>query len=112
MNSNDRIYGACSWRVARNTVSHHAFHSGFVEAMAGRPFDYAALDAMTEFEQHRYENGREVAMECQQARLTIRWTRPDAVPRALRDFITSRALTRRAGLPRTDPYICRRLRRS
>jgi hypothetical protein len=104
---NDTIHGACSWRSARHAVCHHAFHTGFVEAMSGKPFDYAALDAMTEYEQHRYENGRELAWECRQARLTIRWTRRDAVPRALRDFITSRALRRRAGLPRTDPYRAR-----
>lgn len=107
MSLNDSFRGADSWRKARPTVSHHAFHAGFVAVMEGRPFDYALLDMMTEYEQHRYENGREVAMECRQARLNIRWSRPDAVPRILRDFITSRALCRRARLPRTDPYRCR-----
>lgn len=107
MSFNDAICGATSWRAARTVVSHRVFHQGFVEAMAGKPFDYALLDGMNPYDQWRYENGREVAVECQQARLRIRWTSRERVPRRLRDFITSRALCRRAALSRTDPYRCR-----
>jgi hypothetical protein len=105
MAPNDNIHGARSWRVARVVAAHRAFHDGFTEAMRGLPLDYRRLDAMTEMDQHRYENGREVALEwLSSTRAALRWSSRDRIPRALRDFITSRALQRAAQLPRTDPY--------
>ena len=102
--ANDRFGGACSWRQAKPVLLHPRFYQGFRDALAGRPFDYAYVDALPEPAQHLYENGREVAAECLQAGLRPRWSSRDRIPRALKDLVVGRALRRARDEPRTDPH--------
>lgn len=101
--TNDPILGARTWPRAEAIVRHPRFHEGFCEAMTGRPFDYGKADRFTAFEQHRYENGREIAAECRCAGLRIDWPDHQRVPGPLKYFLQARIAARRTGGGR-DPY--------
>lgn len=103
---NDRFFGVTNWRRARTIARHPRFHEGFAEAMAGQPFDYAKADRLTAFEQHRYENGRELAAECRCAGLCIDWRRRNSLPDALKGFLIGRVRERASG-GRSGPYRSR-----
>lgn len=103
--ANDPIRGALNWRQARTALRHPRFYEGFQEAMAGLPFDYGRLDRLSEADQHRYENGREIALECRNAGLEIRWPQRESVPLALKRLVLDRARRRADGARRTAPYV-------
>ncbi|WP_156995403.1 hypothetical protein [Elstera litoralis] len=84
-------------------MQHPRFHEGFCEAMNGQPFDYEKLNVLSIFEQHRYENGREIAAECRCAGLRIDWLDRQRVPGPLKHFLRVRIAARRCGRGR-DPY--------
>ncbi|MFD2265056.1 hypothetical protein ACFSM5_19280 [Lacibacterium aquatile] len=101
--ANDRIFGAGSWRRARDIARHPRFHEGFLEAFGGQSLDYAKLDRMPPFDQCRYENGREVATECRCAGLCIDWRHRNSLPGALKTYLIGRIAARKAGRA-SDPY--------
>ncbi|NYZ14753.1 hypothetical protein HL658_19575 [Azospirillum sp. RWY-5-1] len=92
--TNNRIVGARSWSRARPVLLHPKFFEGFRDYLAGRPFDYRRLDGWPLLDQHRYENGREIAAECVAAGLAVRWGDHSRIPRGLKALVASRALER------------------
>lgn len=104
---NEGLLGAATWRQARAALLHPRFYDGFRDAQEGKPLDYALLDRLPPADQVRYENGRELAAECQHAGLAIRWPNRESVPLALKELVLDRARRRALGLPRTDPHRAR-----
>jgi hypothetical protein len=104
---NDFFWGAMSWRRARMIARHPRFHEGFIEGMAGLPFDYAKADRLSCFDQHRYENGRELAAECRCAGVCVQWRRRTRLPEVLKEILTGRVADRQAGRS-GGPYRVRR----
>ncbi|TWA74120.1 hypothetical protein FBZ82_101134 [Azospirillum brasilense] len=72
-------------------VLHPQFFDGFRDFLYGRPFDYRGLDGWPLLDQHRYENGRELAAECRAAGITVRWGDRTRIPRGPRDVVSGRA---------------------
>ncbi|MGQ9371680.1 hypothetical protein [Azospirillum sp. ST 5-10] len=93
---NNRIVDALSWREAKPVLRHPKFFEGFRDFTQGRPFDYRSIDAWPLLDQHRYENGRELAAECRGGGIAIRWTDRTRVPRELKAVVVERARRRRA----------------
>lgn len=98
--ANNRIVGALSWRTAKPVLLHPRFYDGFRDAMLGRPFAYQVLDGWPLLDQHRYENGRELAIELRSAGIVIRWPDRGRIPRELKLLAVGRAVARR---PRPSP---------
>lgn len=96
--TNNRIHGARSWREAKLVLRHPKLFEGFGDYLRGKPFDYHLLDNWPMLDQHRYENGRELAAECCAAGLAVRWTDRNRVPRPLKDLVVTRALIRRRAM--------------
>ncbi|SMH39368.1 hypothetical protein [Azospirillum agricola] len=94
--TNNRIRGARSWRQARPVLLHPKFFQGFTDFRLGRPFDYRMLDAWPMLDQHRYENGRELAAECRLAGLSVVWIERTRVPPSLKGVVVERARARRS----------------
>ncbi|WP_181449442.1 hypothetical protein [Azospirillum thermophilum] len=93
--TNNRFFGARSWREARPVLLHPRFFEGFRDYVDGRPFDYRRLDGWPLLDQHRYENGREMAAECRAAGLMVRWADRTRIPRGLKELVAERARARR-----------------
>lgn len=93
--TNNRFHGARSWRQAKPVLMHPKFFQGFNDFQLGRPFDYRMLDAWPTLDQHRYENGRELAAECRFAGYSVMWIKRTRVPRPLRSLVVERAWARR-----------------
>lgn len=106
---NDFFYGVRSWQKAKSIVRHPRFFEGFTEAMAGVPYDYRKADGFRVLDQHRYENGREIAVECRCAGLCFHWRDRDRIPAELKSLVVARVEGRRDRLWRADPH---RLKRS
>ncbi|WP_029009429.1 hypothetical protein [Azospirillum halopraeferens] len=100
--TNNRIVGARSWREARRVLLHPRFFDGFRDALDGLPFKYRELDGWPLLDQHRYENGRELAIECRCGGIAVRWTDRTRIPRELKALVVARARSRCAGTP--APY--------
>ncbi|PNR00269.1 hypothetical protein C1S70_02330 (plasmid) [Azospirillum argentinense] len=96
--TNNRFYGARSWREAKPVVLHPRFFDGFQDVLDGRPFDYRGLDGWPLLDQHRYENGRELTAECRAAGIAVRWGDRTRIPRGLKQLVAGRA--RHRGEPR------------
>lgn len=94
--TNNRIQGARSWRQAKPVVLHPKFFQGFNDFRLGRPLDYRMLDGWPVLDQHRYENGRELAAECRLAGLSVTWIERTRVPRPLKSLVVERAWARRS----------------
>lgn len=92
---NNRIVDALSWRTARPVLLHPRFFEGFQDFLRGLPFDYRRLDSWSLLDQHRYENGREIAAECQGGGIEVRWTDRARIPRELKAVVVARANRRR-----------------
>lgn len=92
--TNNQIVGARSWSRARPVLLHPKFFEGFRDFAEGRPFDYRRLDGWTLLDQHRYENGREIAAECQAAGIAVRWGERTRIPRGLKALVVGRARLR------------------
>lgn len=99
--TNNRFFGARSWREARPVVLHPRFFEGFQDFLDGRPFDYRRLDDWPLLDQHRYENGRELAAECRAAGIAVRWGDRTRIPRGLKQMVAGRARCRTARRPRS-----------
>lgn len=106
---NDFFYGVRSWQKAKNIVRHPRFFEGFTEAMAGAPYDYRKADGLKVLDQHRYENGREIAVECRCAGLCFHWRDRDRIPAELKSLVVARVEGRRDWLRRSDPHRLKRL---
>lgn len=92
--TNNRIHGARSWRQAKPVLLHPKLFLGFVDFQAGQPFDYSLLDCWPMLDQHRYENGRELAAECKAAGIVVVWNDRTRIPRPLKKLVVERALAR------------------
>lgn len=92
--TNNRIRGALSWRQAKPVLLHPKLFLGFLDFQAGRPFDYRQLDCWPMLDQHRYENGRELAAECKAAGIHVVWIDRTRIPRPLKTLVVERALAR------------------
>ena len=92
--TNNRFYGARSWREAKPVVLHPRFFDGFRDFLNGRPFDYRGLDSWPLLDQHRYENGRELAAECRAEGIIVRWGDRTRIPRGLKEPVAGRARRR------------------
>ncbi|MFP5516158.1 MAG: hypothetical protein ACLGJC_24130 [Alphaproteobacteria bacterium] len=92
--TNNRIRGALSWRQAKPVLLHPKLFLGFIDFQAGQPFDYRRLDGWAMLDQHRYENGRELAAECKAAGIAVVWTDRTRIPRPLKTLVMERALSR------------------
>lgn len=92
--TNNRIRGALSWRQAKPVLLHPKLFLGFIDFQAGQPFDYRQLDCWPMLDQHRYENGRELAAECKAAGIVVVWTDRTRIPRPLKTLVVERALSR------------------
>lgn len=92
--TNNRIRGALSWRQAKPVLLHPKLFLGFIDFQAGQPFDYRQLDCWPMLDQHRYENGRELAAECKAAGIHVVWTDRARIPRSLKTLVVERALAR------------------
>lgn len=101
--TNNRIVGARSWSRARPVLLHPKFFEGFRDYLAGRPFDYRRLDGWPLLDQHRYENGREIAAECVAAGVIVRWSDRTRVPRGLKALVAGRARERSGRQARPVP---------
>ena len=92
--ANNRFFGARSWRTAKPVILHPRFFEGFLDFVGGRPFDYHKMDGWPLLDQHRYENGRELAAECRAAGLAVRWRDRTRIPRYLKVLVAERARNR------------------
>ncbi|CAO3456201.1 hypothetical protein [Azospirillum argentinense] len=92
--TNNRFFGARSWRQAKPVLLHPKFFQGFNDFRLRRPFDYRMLDEWPTLDQHRYENGRELAAECRLAGYSVMWIERTRVPRSLKSVVVERALAR------------------
>lgn len=101
MMRNNLFYGALSWRQAKPVLLHPKLFQGFRDYQAGRPFDYRTLDGWPLLDQHRYENGRELAAECRAAGIMVVWIDRTRIPRPLKALVVGRAMAR-------HPPTCRR----
>ncbi|MFC5356592.1 hypothetical protein [Azospirillum himalayense] len=68
-------------------VLHPRFFDGFRDFLDGRPFDCRRLDGWPLLDQHRYENGRELAADCRAAGIVVRWGDRTRIPRGLMDLV-------------------------
>ena len=91
---NNRIFGARTWRKAKAVLRHPKFHLGFRDYESGRPFDYGMLDGWPLIDQHRYENGREIAAECRFAGILVRWRERTCIPPELKELVAARVAAR------------------
>jgi hypothetical protein len=89
--ANNGFLGARSWRMAKPVVLHPRFFEGFLDYLGGRPFDYRGLDGWPLLDQHRYENGRELAAECRAAGISVRWRDRTRILRDLKALVAARA---------------------
>lgn len=94
--ANNRLFGARSWRAAKPVVLHPRFFEGFLDFVDGHPFDYRKMDGWPLLDQHRYENGRELAAECRAAGIAVRWRDRTRIPRFLKSLVAERARNRRS----------------
>ncbi len=92
--ANNRFFGARSWRTAKPVVLHPRFFEGFLDFVGERPFDYRKIDGWPLLDQHRYENGRELAAECRAAGIAVRWRDRTRIPRFLKSLVAERARNR------------------
>lgn len=92
--ANNRFVGARSWSRAKPVLLHPKFFEGFRDFLDGRPFDYRRLDGWSLLDQHRYENGREVAAECVAAGVAVRWHDRTRIPCGLKSIVAGRVWER------------------
>lgn len=97
LSSNDQFKGAKTWERARRVLLHPAFYKGFRDAAAGNACNYREFDGWNELDQHRYENGREVAVECRLVGCPLHWPDRRNIPQHLRRHIVQRIQTRKRG---------------
>lgn len=102
--TNNRFHGALSWRQAKPVLLHPKLFQGFRDYQAGRPFDYRTLDGWSLLDQHRYENGRELAAECRAAGIMVVWTDRTRIPRSLKELVVDRATARRPAVRLNSRY--------
>ncbi|MBK8160995.1 MAG: hypothetical protein IPK59_20280 [Rhodospirillaceae bacterium] len=97
LTTNDQFKGAKTWERARRVLLHPAFYRGFQDAVAGNACNYREFDGWNELDQHRYENGREVAAECRLAGCPLHWPNRQSIPSHLRRHIIQRIRDRKRG---------------
>lgn len=105
--TNNRFFGARSWQEAKRVLLHPRFFEGFRDFLDGCPFDYLKLDSWPLLDQHRYENGRELAAECRAAGIAVQWGDRSRIPRSLKGVVVERARRRQCTIPATLPSAAR-----